>query len=1275
MTRASGEGSLIAVVGMSCRLPRAADVTAYWGLLERGEDAISEVPDERWRLAGREPGEGLAEADPETRFGAFLGQVDGFDAAFFGLSPGEAAAMDPQQRLALELAWEALEDAGLAASALDGDPVGVFLGAIAGDYANLVERSGVDSGDPHTDTGLPRSIIASRVSRTLGLSGPSLTVDAGRAASLLAVHLACESLRRGESEIALAGGVHLNLDPQGAVAALRADGCVRGEGGGLVVLKPLAKACADGDRVYCVIRGSAVSNDGPGEALAAPNRKAQEKVLKRAYRRADLKRSEVQYVELDGSGEAIGDAVEAAALGAVFGSAGEAKGPLPVGSVKANLGHLEGAAGIAGLLKVALAIERRQIPASLDFEQASPEIPLDDLGLRVQAELSGWPDEGRPLVAGVSSFGPGGTNCHVVLTDVPAALKEKLNKDKKSLSKKDSRSGNDRTPPLQGWMPLPLSAKSEEALCAQADRLASHLEANPDLDLAEVGFSLATRRAHLSHRAVCLGGDREECLERLGALAKGRNVRGVVKGVARAEQPAVFVFAGQGSQWAGMGADLLESSPVFARHIDQCEQALEPFVDWSLGAVLRDRQAPWLDRIDVAQPAISMLSIALARLWQACGVEPSLVVGHSQGEIAAAHIAGALSLEDAALASAVYAQTCLPLVGKGGMAAVSLSEAAAVQRLEKFAGRLSLAAVNGTTSVVVSGDLGPLEDFLEECASEGLFAKKIALDYACHSAQIESLETEILAAFAPLCPRSAEIPLHSTVTAGPLDTKQLDAGYWYKNLRQVVRLEPVIRTLLEEAPRAFIEIGPHPALAFGMQETIDAVLGVDDDRATVLGSLRRGEGGLERFAISFARAHAAGVRLDWDSLFAGAEAKPVALPTYPFQRQRHWLGSTAAEAPAGDPGRERGKADHDLQSALAKELSTLPSDAQDRLVLELLVTEVAAVLDQDSSQQVDVDKTFEALGLESLDAVELRNRLRAVTEVSLPATCVFDYPTPAALAGFLREQALRQERRSQAPIVASAAFAEEPIAIVGMACRYPGGVGSPEQLWQVLAEGRDAIGPFPTDRGWNLSRLFSSDGENGGVSQQLLEAGFLDDAGDFDAEFFSISPREALATDPQQRLLLEICWEAIENAGLDPLSLRATASGVFVGIGSQDYAAGLRSSEEETAGFRITGSFQSIARARRSASTPPALPHWLRCTSPPAPCARASATSPSPGAPPSSARSACSPSSRASVASPPTGAARLSPRRPTAPASRRASAYWPSSASPTQNATVTRSWP
>ncbi|HEY6551293.1 MAG TPA: beta-ketoacyl synthase N-terminal-like domain-containing protein, partial [Solirubrobacterales bacterium] len=525
MTKSAKNASQIAVIGIACRLPNAANPEAFWRLLASGQDAITKTPPERWEMAGRSFEEGLSDEDPGARFGAFLDQVDRFDPAFFGISPREAATMDPQQRLVLELGWEALEDAGIASSAIRGQAAGVFLGAIAGDYADIVHRHGAI--DRHAVTGLNRAIIANRVSYTLGLTGPSLTVDAAQSSSLIAVHLACESLRRGEAELALAGGVHLNIDPSGALSAskfgglspdgrcftfdARANGFVRGEGGGLVLLKPLAAAEADGDHIYCLIRASAVNNDGGGAGLTVPSQKAQENVLKRAYRSSGLKRSEVQYVELHGTGTAVGDPIEAAALGAVLGSARSGDNPLAVGSAKTNVGHLEGAAGITGLIKAALAIEQREIPASLNFERPNPEIPLGELGLGVRQQHGEWPEEDRPLVAGVSSFGMGGTNCHVVVSEAPALLGQgssikRNSPDKQGVSGVDSA----KPQPFPGPILLPLSAKSELALRAQAESFVGHLNSNPELDPSDVAFSAATTRSSLPHRAVAVGDGREE---------------------------------------------------------------------------------------------------------------------------------------------------------------------------------------------------------------------------------------------------------------------------------------------------------------------------------------------------------------------------------------------------------------------------------------------------------------------------------------------------------------------------------------------------------------------------------------------------------------------------------------------------------------------------------------------------------------------------------------------------------------------------------------------
>ncbi|MET9819922.1 beta-ketoacyl synthase N-terminal-like domain-containing protein, partial [Streptomyces sp. NPDC006355] len=552
----------IAVVGLSCRLPQAPDPASFWRLLRDGIDAITDVPEKRWDVTAWHDEDPAAPGKLSSRRGGFLPSVDTFDAHFFGISPREAAAMDPQQRLALELAWEAFEDAGI----LPSSPgrTGVFLGAIYDDYATLVDRAGPAAITQHTVTGLNRGMIANRVSYALGLTGPSLTVDSAQSSSLVALHLAVESMLRGESDLALAGGVNLNLLPENTVGATklgglspdgrchtfdaRANGYVRGEGGGVVLLKPLAAAIADGDPVYCVIRGSAVNNDGSGDSLTTPAADAQREVIRLAREQAGVAPEEVQYVELHGAGTRLGDPIEAAALGAELGRPdGE---PLRVGSVKTNVGHLEGGAGIVGLIKTALAIRWRQLPPSLNFSSPNPRIPLAELGLRVQRELGEWPHPDRPLIAGVSSFGLGGTNCHVVLADQsgpqPGPVAER---------------------PAPGVVPWLLSARSEEALRAQAARLAEHVEQNAGLNAEDVGFSLATTRTALEHRAVVVAGDRATALHGLSALANGVPDTSVVRGEATTGAVAMM-FSGQGAQRPGMGRELCARFPVFAEVFD-----------------------------------------------------------------------------------------------------------------------------------------------------------------------------------------------------------------------------------------------------------------------------------------------------------------------------------------------------------------------------------------------------------------------------------------------------------------------------------------------------------------------------------------------------------------------------------------------------------------------------------------------------------------------------------------------------------------------------------
>jgi acyl transferase domain-containing protein/acyl carrier protein len=1071
-----GTSDEIAVIGMSCRLPGAPDPAAYWQLLRTGTEAVTQMPADRW-------GSGT-ELDERLRRGGFLDRVGDFDPAFFGISPREAAAMDPQQRLMLELSWEALEDAGLVPSALGGDRAGVFVGAIREDYASLTRTEGFSA---HTMTGLQRGMIANRISYTLGLRGPSFVVDSAQSSSLVAVHTACVSLMRGECTIALAGGVTLNLGMDSALTAVefgglspdgrchvfdeRANGYVRGEGGGLVVLKPLARAVADGDLIHCVIRGSAITNDGGGAGLTVPEQAAQEEVLRLAYQRAGVAPADVQYVELHGSGTKVGDPIEAAALGAVLGEGRPAGQPLLVGSAKTNIGHLEGAAGMAGLLRTVLGIKHGQVPASLNFGTPNPRIPLPELKIRVQDTTVPWPDTQRPRLAGVSSFGMGGTNCHVVLSEWT-----------------QPPSGGRSDSAVAPWV---LSARTEHALRDQAQRLRDHLAADPGLSLADAAWSSATTRSTFPHRAVLIAPDRDRTLAGLTAIADGSPFPGLTTGTARPTGKVAFVFPGQGTQWIGMAEQLLETSPVFAEQIDACAAALARHTDFSLLDVLHGKGS--LDDIEVVQPTLFAMMVSLAALWRSLGVEPSAVVGHSQGEIAAACVAGALSLEDAAKVVALRGRAFRDLLGEGAMAAVTLPAAEVAPRLAEWADRLSIGAINAPNSTVVSGEPAAMDEFLAACEADGLRFRRVPVRHASHSPLMEPLRDRLLNDLADIQPMATDVTFVSTVAGGPVAGTELGASYWYSNLRQRVEFEQAIRALVAADHGVFVEVSPHPVLTAPVQETAGDVLAV--------GSLRRDAGSLDQVMTSLAQLHVNGVQPAWERAFDG---RRVPLPTYPFQRQRYWLG----------------------ENVPVPVVRKAPSDA-----LELVRAHTAAVLAYPTPEAIAVDRTFQELGVDSHLAVDLRNRIAAGTGRSLPATILFDHPTCADLAGYLTGG------RVESTPELSLAPADDPVVIVGMACRFPGGVLSPEDLWDLVAEGRDAVSEFLAERGWGT-----------GVG------GFVDDVAGFDAAFFGISPREASGMDPQQRLVLECSWEALERAGVDPLSVRGSGLGVYIGVMAGDGA-------------------------------------------------------------------------------------------------------------------------
>ncbi|MGV9956599.1 type I polyketide synthase, partial [Streptomyces cellulosae] len=1672
---ASNSDDPIVIVGMSCRLPGGIRTPEQlWALLADGGDAVSPFPADRgWDL------DALYDADPVrsgtsyAREGGFLHEAADFDPAFFGISPREALAMDPQQRLLLETSWEALERAGINPKSLRGSKAGVFVGATAQDYGPRLHEAPEEI-EGYVLTGTTPSVASGRVAYTLGLEGPAVTVDTACSSSLVALHMAAQSLRSGECTLALAGGATVmsnpgmfvefsrqrGLAPDARVKAFAdaADGTGWGEGVGMLLLERLSDARRNGHPVLAVVRGTAVNQDGASNGLTAPNGPSQQRVIRQALANAGLTPGQVDAVEAHGTGTTLGDPIEAQALLATYGQDRPAERPLWLGSVKSNIGHTQAAAGVAGVIKMVMAMHHGVLPRTLHVDRPTTHVDWSAGAVSLLTEEQAWPLSDQPRRAGVSSFGVSGTNAHAIIEEPPAVT------DPQDQSA------------APGVVPWVISTRTADALRDQARQLRAYVDQRPELDAVAVADTLFHARALFEHRAVILAEAPDVVAAALDALAAGQPHTHLVQGQAASTGKTVFVFPGQGTQWAGMGAELLDAVPVFAESIARCEEALAPHVDWSLTDVVRSRTE--LDRVDVIQPVTWAVMVSLAATWQHLGIRPDAVVGHSQGEIAAAAVAGALSLEDAAKVVAVRAQIIGEhLAGLGAMASIPQ---AAHRVEEQLPSGVGIAAVNGPHTTVVSGDKDAVETLVARLQSQDIRARLIPVDYASHSAHVETIEQHLAEALAGITPRTSDVPFFSTVKPGFINTSELDAGYWYRNLRQTVHFHTAIEQLTESDHTTYIESSAHPVLTYSIEETEGA--------EAVTGTLRRNEGALTRLLASAAHLHTHGHAINWP-IPQGNQATD--LPTYPFQHQRYWisprpstatdtadtrfweavenedweslghalsvegdaplgtvlaalaswrksldrasavdnlryrttwrpladpqaglygtwlvvvlegqeddtlvgavaealrgnrtlvrqvvldpaqpermryaeqlsgtlgegdditgvlsllaltgndattaaptlaliqaLGDSGVQAPlwcatqgavttgGSDPlthpaqaqiwglGRvaalehpdrwgglvdlpeqldERGAArlravlaapaggedqvairasgllarriartgttdgtaweprgtvlitggtgalgahvarwaatngaqhlvlagrsgdsapgatdlhgeltalgatvtfaacdvsdpdtvkaliadhphltavvhtagvlddamldrltvdclDHVLRpkasgaelldqytrdldldafvlfssvvgtlgragqanfgaanahldaiaeqrhalglpatsvawgpwdadgmaagdvadqlrrrglpalepdlaltalgeavgrgeptvtvadidwarfvpaytaarpSALisdltdvrdlrsgsgdgrpggddttwtAQNLSGLSDAEAQRVLLDLVRTQAAAVLGHASADAVHASQAFKDIGVDSLTGVELRNRLVAVTGLKLPPTLVFNHPTPQALARFLHTQAAgTAESASALPLPAGAAADDDPVVIVSMACRYPGGVRSPEDLWQLVTEGRDAVSVFPTDRGWDIDALYHPDPERAGTSY-VREGGFLYDAAEFDAEFFGISPREAQAMDPQQRLLLETSWEVFERAGIDPRSVAGSQAGVYVGVASQDeYGPRMSEAPEGFEGYLLTGTAASVISGR-----------------------------------------------------------------------------------------------
>ncbi|MFE6774575.1 type I polyketide synthase [Streptomyces sp. NPDC057702] len=1668
--RAAGDEDPIAVVAMSCRLPGGVrSPEDLWALLSEGGDGVSAFPTDRgWDLDGRYDEDAERAGGYYQREAGFLHDVHQFDPEFFGISPREALAMDPQQRLLLEIGWEAMEWAGIEPATLRGTPAGVFVGAMTMDYGPRLHEAPADL-EGYLLTGNTASVASGRLAYTFGFAGPAVTIDTACSSSLVTLHLAVESLRRGECSLALAGGVtvmpsqgmFVEFSRQRALAAdgrckafsASADGFGLAEGATMVLLERLSDARRHGHPVLALVKGTAINQDGASNGLTAPSGPAQRRVIRQALANAGVSAADVDAVEAHGTGTRLGDPIEADVLLATYGREHRAERPLWLGSVKSNIGHTQAASGVAGVIKMVLALRHGVLPKTLHVTEPTPHVDWSSGAVSLVTETMPWPEVGRPRRAGVSSFGISGTNAHAVLEQAP---------DESSVVAR----------PTAGPVPLVLSARTADALRAHAAQLVRSVTELPAVEMADALLS----RSAFEHRAVVVSGGVDALTSVAQGVAAAEPAR-VAVGVARPVGKVVFVFPGQGSQWLGMGLTLAESSPVFRASLEACAEALAPHVEWSLREVLADAAA--LERVDVVQPALWAVMVSLAELWRSYGVEPDAVVGHSQGEIAAACVAGALSLADGARVVALRSRAILALSGQGGMVSLGTSVEEAERRVAAWDGRISVAAINGPGSVVVAGDADALDELVEVCAAEEVRARRVPVDYASHSPHVERVREALASALAEVSPTRASVPMLSTVTGQWLTGPEVDGAYWYQNLRDTVRFEEATRGLLDWGAGAFVECAPHPVLAFGLRETLDATGG----EAVVAGTLRREDGDLDQFLLSVAEAYVEGLPFDWRQVVPAG--RHVDLPTYPFQRRRFWLDQSArarsgdepaqaefwaavergdlattldlpADAPLTDvlpsladwrrrtqersavdswryrvtwrpldtpttptltgtwlvvdaptdtphpwhaaavdalrahgahvqvsdgspealraldpapsgvlsllalderpdprapvvPGglsgtlalvqalgaagigaplwlvtsgavsvgrsdplthptrsqawglglavglehpdrwgglvdlpatpdtkaatrlaavlagqgdedqlavrasgivarrltpapapatapawRARGTvlitggtgaigghvarwlagngAEHlvltsrgganapgareleaeltalgvrttlaacdaadraaladlfarldadgtpirsvfhaagtvpalpladtrtpdlahalaakaagaahldelcagrdidafvlfssgsavwgsgelgaygaanayldglahrrraaglpatslswgmwagagmaagDLNDqlrrrglrpmrpelavgalatalatgetaltiadidwarfapgftaarsrpligdipdvialaaqdsapepttggALADQLALLTEADQHRLLLDLVRGHAAAVLGHDGPGAVTPDRAFRELGFDSLTAIEVRKRLNAAVGTRLPTTVVFDHPTPEALARHLHSVVLG-ERRDATPGQVAARAADEPIAVVAMSCRYPGGVRDPEDLWSLVLGEHDAIGPLPDDRGWDTDRLYAPDAREAGHST-TLEGAFVEDAGGFDAGFFGIAPREALAMDPQQRQVLELAWEAFERAGIDPSSVRDSLTGVFIGASAQGYAGTLEQAAPEMDGYRLTGDALSVVSGR-----------------------------------------------------------------------------------------------